>query len=108
MEKNFQAIWKKKLNEISPDFFNLLKGTFYDIYSDKTLSLKIKEIVVISSLITQKDTKNQLKGHFAAALKAGVTKSEILSKIKHLVIYVGFPSTLNALSVFKEVCEEQE
>lgn len=97
----------KNIRSISPGFSDFLKETFFDIYSDSTLDLKTKEIVVIASLITQKDTKPQLKGHIAAALKAGVSQKEILAIIKHLVIYIGFPGALNALMIAKEVFEEK-
>ena len=91
------------LHAISPSFSNLLKGIFADIYSEPVLDLKTKEIIVLSSLITQKDTKPQLKTHLQGAINAGVTPKEILALILHLVMYVGFPSTLNALNTAKEV-----
>jgi len=61
---------------------------------------------VLASLVTQKDTKPQLKVHIQASLRAGITPKEILALIYHLVIYVGFPATLNALSTAKEVFDE--
>lgn len=99
---------EQQLNKIYPPFLDFLQETFSDIYSDHTLDLKTKEIIVLTTLITQKDTKPQLKTHIKAALKAGVTKNEILALIKHLVIYVGFPSTINALYTAQEVFSEEE
>ncbi len=98
--------YNHNLSAISPSFLNFLKGTFGDIYAETELDLKTKEIIVLSSLITQKDTKPQIKVHIKAAIKAGITPKEILALILHLVIYVGFPSTLNALNTAKEVFDE--
>lgn len=99
---------EKHINEIYPPFLNFLKSTFADIYSDATLNLKTKEIIVISSLITQKDAKPQLKSHIKAGLKAGLTPKEILATILHLVLYIGFPTAINALNTAKEVFDEMK
>lgn len=99
---------EQTLHNISPPFLKLLQETFSDIYGDTCLDLKTKEIIVLTTLITQKDTKPQLKGHIYAALMAGVQQREILALIKHLVIYIGFPATLNALQIAKEVFDEIE
>ena len=94
------------LQSIYPPMLNLLDSTFSEVYSENVLDLKTKEIIVLSSLITQKDTKPQLKVYIHASLRAGVTPKEILALIYHLVIYVGFPATLNALGMAKEVFDE--
>ena len=94
------------LQGIYPPMLNLLDSTFAEVYGDNVLDLKTKEIIVLSSLITQKDTKPQLKLHIQAALRAGVTPKEVLALIYHLVIYVGFPAALNALGTAKEVFDE--
>jgi 4-carboxymuconolactone decarboxylase len=94
------------IQEIHPPFLDFLKGTFFDIYNDEILDLKTKEIIVITSLITQKDTKPQLKSHIKAALTAGVKPKEILALILHLVIYIGFPASINALNTAKETFDE--
>lgn len=96
------------LQSIYPPMLNLLDSTFAEVYGDNVLDLKTKEIIVLSSLITQKDTKPQLKLHIQASLRAGVTPKEVLALIYHLVIYVGFPATLNALSTAKEVFDEMK
>lgn len=96
------------LQSIYPPILNLLDSTFDDVYGSNVLDLKTKEIIVLSSLVTQKDTKPQLKLHIQASLRAGITPKEILALINHLVIYVGFPATLNALSTAKEVFDEMK
>lgn len=89
-----------------PPMLDFLKSTFGEIYSNDVLDLKTKEIIVISSLVTQKDTKPQLKVHIKAALRAGLSPKEIMAIMLQLVIYVGFPAALNALNAAKEAFDE--
>lgn len=96
------------LQSIYPPMLNFLDSTFGEVYGENVLDLKTKEIIVLASLVTQKDTKPQLKVHIHASLRAGITPKEILALIYHLVIYVGFPATLNALSTAKEVFDEMK
>ncbi|MDQ5920119.1 MAG: 4-carboxymuconolactone decarboxylase [Pseudomonadota bacterium] len=98
---------QQKFSKISPSFVSFLQETFSDMYSDNSiLDLKTKEIIVITTLITQKDAKPQLKLHIKAALTAGVTKNEILALIQHLALYIGFPTTINALLTAQEAFDE--
>ena len=62
------------LNEIYEPFADFLIGTFGDIYGSDVLDLKAKELLVIASLVSQRDTRPQLKVHIKAALKAGLSK----------------------------------
>ncbi|MDO8954152.1 MAG: carboxymuconolactone decarboxylase family protein [Gammaproteobacteria bacterium] len=94
------------LEAISPPFLDFLKSTFSDIYSDQTLDLTTKEIIVLTTLITQKDAKPQLKTHIKAAIRAGLTPKEIYALILQLVLYVGFPTAINALNTAKETFDE--
>jgi len=106
--EEFSEASSQYLQGVYPPMLNLLDSAFGEVYGDNVLDLKTKEIIVLSSLITQKDTKPQLKVHIQASLRAGITPKEILALIYHLVIYVGFPATLNALSTAKEVFDEMK
>lgn len=50
----------------------------------------------------------QLKAHLEAALNVGASKAEIIAMIEQLAIYVGFPSSVNAMILAKEVFTERE
>jgi 4-carboxymuconolactone decarboxylase len=41
----------------------------------------------------------QLRGHTRAAIRAGLTATEVVETVIHTVQYVGFPRALNALRV---------
>lgn len=96
------------LKESYAPFADFLIRTFGDMYGDEVLDLKAKELLVIASLISQRDTRPQLKTYIKAALRAGLNKKEILASILHLVLYVGFPATINGLTAAKEAFDELE
>ena len=48
-----------------------------------------------------------MTGHLARALDNGVTKDEIAEVITHLAFYAGWPASMTAARVAKEVYEER-
>lgn len=85
----------------------IIEFAFGDIYSRKTLDLKQREMITITSLLTQGDTSPQLKVHINGALNVGLTKEEIIETFIQTIPYVGFPRVLNAVNVAKEVFNER-
>ena len=49
----------------------------------------------------------QLRGHIARALDNGVTKEEVAEIITHLAFYSGWPASMTAARIAKEVFEER-
>ena len=98
----------KMLNEISPDMAKfVIEFPYGDIWSRPGLDVKTRELVTIGSLTTLGFPKDQLKAHINNALNAGCTKEEILEVIIQMSVYAGFPASLNALFVAKDVFEEK-
>ncbi len=92
------------LNDLSPDLGRVgIDFPFGEFYAkDHLLDLKTRELVTISTLVTQ-GTLPQLKIHIEAALNIGCTPVQIEQTILQLIIYVGMPRVINAMKVFKEV-----
>ncbi|MFT9097950.1 carboxymuconolactone decarboxylase family protein [Liquorilactobacillus sp.] len=67
------------------------------------LDMKQREMITITTLLTQGDTSSQLRIHIQGALNVGMTRDEIIETFVHCLPYVGFPRVLNAISVAKEV-----
>ena len=86
----------------------ILAFAFGDIYEKDTLSFREREIITITSLLTQGDTKNQLIVHINGSLNVGITKEEIIEVFTHCIPYVGFPKVLNAIMIAKEVFETRK
>lgn len=99
----------KEIKEISPFFKELLiEYGMGEIYARKGLDPKSRKIATIASLITSGNIP-QIKWHIAGGLASGVvTKEEVEEVIFQMVIYVGFPQTLNAMKVANEVFKEAE
>ena len=94
----------ESLETIAPDVGRyILEIAFGDIYNKDTLSFREREIVTITSLLTQGDTKNQLMVHINGSLNVGITEEEIIEIFTHCIPYVGFPRVLNAITSAKEV-----
>ncbi|MEK5214663.1 carboxymuconolactone decarboxylase family protein [Psychrobacillus sp. FSL H8-0487] len=96
------------IKDISPDLWNMIVSFgFGDLYSRNTLSHAQREIITLTSLITQ-GAFDQLRVHLQAALNVGLTKEEIIEIILHCTGYVGFPKAVHAMGIAGEVFKENE
>jgi 4-carboxymuconolactone decarboxylase len=74
-------------------------------YVDEAIiSAKTRAIVTISCLASL-GREPQLRSHIAGALKVGCSKEEIIEVLLHLAVYAGFPVTINAIKIAREVFE---
>lgn len=98
----------KMLEDVSPDMAKLVfEFSYGDIWSRDGLDIKTRELITIASLTTLGFPKDQLKAHLYNALNAGCTKEEIVEVIMQMSVYAGFPASLNALFVAKDVFEDR-
>jgi 4-carboxymuconolactone decarboxylase len=58
--------------------------------------------VTVSALIAM-NRPDQLRSHLARARENGVTQDELIEAITHLPFYAGWPNAMTAISVAKEV-----
>ncbi|MBO9610839.1 MAG: carboxymuconolactone decarboxylase family protein [Paenibacillaceae bacterium] len=90
-----------------PEFGQLLVAFgFGDLYSRSVFDLKQREMITLTSLISQGATE-QLPFHLHAALNVGLTPDEILEIVRHCAGYVGFPKACGALDVVRRVFAER-
>ncbi|MGX5576325.1 carboxymuconolactone decarboxylase family protein [Bacillus toyonensis] len=93
--------------DIAPDLGNLIIEFAYgDIYSRPGLTNQQRTLITVSSLVTQ-GTEPQLELHINAALTVGITPTEVVETIIHLIPYTGFPRIINALTVAKKVFSQR-
>jgi len=96
------------IKDISPDLWNMIVSFgFGDLYSRNTLSHAQREIITLTSLITQ-GAFDQLRVHLQAALNVGLTKEEIIEIILHCTGYVGFPKAVQAMGIAGEIFKNNE
>ena len=92
--------------DIAPDLSKyVVEFAFGGIYSRPGLDNKQKVLTTITALVAQ--GKPQIGMHIKTCLTVGLTPEEIVGCIMHLIPYTGFPSVLNALTVAKEIFQEQ-
>ncbi|MDG4967229.1 carboxymuconolactone decarboxylase family protein [Lactococcus lactis] len=97
------------LKDLAPDLNNLmLKFAFGTIYERGVLNFKDREMITITSLLTQGGCENQLRVHIQASLNVGLTQEEIIETFIHYAPYVGFPRVLNAIFVAKEIFTDRK
>ncbi|MBQ0838099.1 carboxymuconolactone decarboxylase family protein [Lactiplantibacillus pentosus] len=97
------------LQNVAPDVAKMiLEFAFNDIYTRPGLSLQQRELVTITSLLTQGDTAAQLRVHLNGCLNVGLSRTEIVETCIHCIPYVGFSKVLNALTVVKAVFADRE
>lgn len=91
------------LADIAPILDQKTLLAFDEAQARPILDMKQREMITITSLLTQGDTSSQLRIHIQGALNVGLSRDEIIETFIHCLSYVGFPRVLNAISVAKEV-----
>ena len=109
-DKNLETLFNittKNNNSFDKDFMDILqKYIFGEVFTIGDLDIKTRELLTVTSL-TVMQTLPQLKAHIQGALNAGNTPIEIRETIYQCAPFIGFPKTLNAISVFNEVIKER-
>lgn len=85
----------------------IIEFAFGDVYDRGVLDLKQREMITITTLLTQGDTEPQLNVHINGALNVGLMPEEIIETFIQTIPYVGFPKVLNAITVAKEVFKDR-
>lgn len=108
--KNLETLFNISLeNNKGPDkdFMDILqKYIFGEVFEVGELDIKTRELLTVTTLACMQ-TLPQLKAHINGALNAGNTPIEIRETIYQCAPFIGFPKTLNAISVFNEVIKER-
>ena len=109
-KKNFQILFKTEPltgEGNDAEMMNILqKYIFGEVFSTGALDIKMRELITVVSLTAQQ-TLPQLKAHINAALNAGVEPVVIREAIYQCAPVIGFPKTLNGLTVMNEVFKER-
>jgi 4-carboxymuconolactone decarboxylase len=98
----------EQIVQLFPAFGHLLVAFgFGDLYSRQTLDLRQRELITMTSLITQ-GAMEQLPFHVHAALNVGLSPEEIIELVMHCAGYAGFPKACGALNVVQAVFQQRE
>ena len=98
----------QSLEGIAPDLGKyIVEFAFGDIYSRGGLSMREREMVTITSLLTAGGCEPQLEVHINGALNVGLSPNKIIETFIQCIPYTGFPRVLNAVFTAKRVFEER-
>jgi 4-carboxymuconolactone decarboxylase len=79
---------------------------FGDLYTRAGLDLQTRELLILCVLSALGGTDLQIKSHATGNLKVGNSRETLISAITFCLPFIGFPRTLNAINIVKEVSKE--
>ena len=95
-----------RLRDIAPDFADWIVDFSYgDVLSRPGLDRRTRQLSTIAALTALGNAQPQLKVHVVGALNAGCRPQEIVEVMLQMAVFAGFPATVNALAVAREVFE---
>lgn len=91
------------IGDFSPKLADLTdRVLFGEVWARPQLSKRDRSLVTVSALIAM-NRPDQLRSHLTIARENGVTQDELIEAITHLAFYSGWPNAMTAVSVAKEV-----
>lgn len=98
-----QSTAQALMGDVAPKLAELTDNVIFgDIWERPGLSQRDRSVITVAALIALNRTE-QLPFHVALALEHGVTKDELVEIITHLAFYSGWPNSVSAVRIAKEV-----
>jgi len=96
------------MGDIAPKMVELTDGVLYgDIWERPQLSKRDRSLVTVSALVAM-NRPDQLRSHLALARRNGLQEEELIEAITHLAFYSGWPNAVTAISVAREVFQNEQ
>jgi len=97
---------QRAIGDFSPKLAQLTDDVLYaDVWERPQLGKRDRSLVTVAALIAM-NRPDQLRSHITRARTNGVTKEEIIETITHMAFYAGWPSAITAISVAREVFQQ--
>lgn len=94
---------QQMLGTFAPKLVQLTDDVLFgDVWERPELSKRDRCLATVSALIAL-HRPDQLRFHLRYAQEHGVTREELIEVITHLAFYAGWPSSMTAILVAKEV-----
>lgn len=98
-----RSVVADRIGEIAPKLTELTDDVLFgDVWQRPDLSPRDRSLATVSALIALNRTE-QLPFHLHRALDNGVTKDELIEMITHLAFYSGWPNSMSAVMIAKEI-----
>ncbi len=98
---------RAEVRQVAPKLIELSETVLYgDVWERPGLSKRDRSLITVATLIAL-GRSDQLKGHLERALANGVKRDEIGEVITHLAFYAGWPASMTAGRIAKQVFDAQ-
>jgi 4-carboxymuconolactone decarboxylase len=95
------------MGDIAPKLADLTDKVLYaDIWERPELSKRDRSLITVSALIAM-NRPDQLRSHIALARQNGLTEVELVEAITHLAFYSGWPNSVAAVAIAREVFKQK-
>ena len=102
-----QTAGRDALGSFAPAFAHYNDDILFgENWNDASISLKLRSIITVVSLMSMGITDNSLKYHLENAKNNGVTKEEMVGVITHVAFYAGWPKAWAVFNLAKEVYKD--
>lgn len=92
----------------APKFADLTDTVLYgDIWERPELSKRDRSLITVAALIAM-NRPEQLRSHLNVARQNGVTEAELVETMTHLAFYSGWPNSVTAVGVAREVFAQDQ
>jgi 4-carboxymuconolactone decarboxylase len=103
-----QSAAEKTIGDFAPKLVELTdRVLFGDVWERKDLSKRDRSLVTVAALIAM-NRPDQLRFHLGKALENGLRKNELIEVITHLAFYSGWPSSMTAITIAKELFSKKD
>ena len=86
----------------------LADNCFGDYYTRNGLNGQEREMITFCFLLAQGGCENQLRGHTAGNFGVGNGKEKLYSVVEQCMPYIGYPRSLNAMSIIDEIAAKEK
>ena len=97
------TVAQKLVGDFAPKLAQLTDDVLFgDVWERAELSPRDRSLVTVAALIANGNTEH-LTGHLNRAKQNGLSETELAEVIIHLAFYAGWPRSMSAVKVAREV-----
>jgi 4-carboxymuconolactone decarboxylase len=98
---------RKAFGDFAPAFVDLTDDVLFgQVWPRPQLTPKERSLITIAALAAGGNT-DQLVFHLGLAKQNGATETELIEAITHLAFYTGWPKSMSAMAVAKNVFTQE-
>ena len=99
---------EKMIGDFAPKLVELTdRVLFGDVWERQELSKRDRSLVTVAALVAM-NRPEQLRFHLVKALDNGLKKEELIEAITHLAFYSGWPTSMSAIMIAKELFSKKD